>query len=93
VDVHGYPSARRLTHFAVLDAEEARNARAGQVDVEDADSVALEREGEGELGGDAALADPALAREDEHNIFDVIQRHIRRSVRGVVWRVIRGVCG
>jgi hypothetical protein len=46
--------------------------------------VALEREGEGELGGDAALADPALAREDEHNVFDVIQRHIRRSVRGVV---------
>lgn len=63
------PAAGGLAHFFVLDAEEPRDAGAGQVDVEHADVVAAQGEGEGELYGYAGFADAAFAGEDKEFMF------------------------
>jgi hypothetical protein len=48
----------------VLDAEHVRDIGPGEVNVENADRVAGEREGQGELGRDGGFANPAFARQD-----------------------------
>lgn len=69
------PPARRLSHLRILDSKEARYTRAREVDVQDADGVAGQREGEGELCCYAGFADAAFAREHEDNVADVGERH------------------
>lgn len=64
LDEDGRPAAGDLGHLGGLDGEHARDGRAGQVDVEDADRVAGEGEGEGELRGNGGLSDAAFAGED-----------------------------
>lgn len=75
VDGDGDPAPRRLADFGGFDVEEAGDGGAGEVDVEDADGVALQGEGEGELGCYAGFADAAFAGEDEGDVFDVGERH------------------
>ena len=72
---HGNPATRRLAHFFLLDTEESRYRRAREIDVEDADGVALQRQRQRELGGNARFADPAFAREHEDNVAYVFERH------------------
>ena len=58
------PAPRGLFYLRVFDAEEAGDGGAGEVDVEDADGVACEGEGECELGCYGGFADAAFAGED-----------------------------
>jgi hypothetical protein len=75
VDVDGNPAAGGLADLFVLDAKEARNRGPRQINVEHADAVALQRQAEGELRRDARLAYPAFARQHEHNLVDLVERH------------------
>jgi hypothetical protein len=75
VDGDGNPAAGGLADLLVLDAKEAGDRGPCQVDVEDTDAVALQRQAERELRRDARLADPAFARQHEHNLVDVVERH------------------
>ena len=52
VNFNGQPAAGGLFDFCGLDTEETRDGGAGKVDVKDANGVAGEGEGEGELGCD-----------------------------------------
>jgi hypothetical protein len=58
-----------------VEAEHTGDGGTGQVDVEDTDACSFVGgiEGKGELGGDRALSDAALAREDEEDVFDLLQ--------------------
>jgi hypothetical protein len=78
VDRDGNPAAGGLADLLVLDAKEAGDRRPCQVDIEDTDAVALQRQAESELRRDARLADPAFARQHEHNLVDVVERHLVR---------------
>jgi hypothetical protein len=75
VDRDGNPAAGGLADLLVLDAKEAGDRGPCQVNVEDTDAVALQRQAESELRRDARLADPAFARQHEHNLVDVVERH------------------
>jgi len=61
MDRNRYPAARCLSDFRRFDAEETRDRRTCKIDVEDSNGVASEGEGEGELGGNGRLSDPAFA--------------------------------
>ena len=64
MDLDGEPSAWCLSDLCQLDAQEAGDGGAGEVDVQDADRVTGQREGEGELGGYGGLSDSSFAGED-----------------------------
>ena len=61
MDLHRQPASGGLCDFGGLEAEEAGYGWAGEVDVEDADGVAGEGEGEGKLGSYGGFADAAFA--------------------------------
>lgn len=46
VDLNGKPAARGLSYFCIFYAEESWYGRAGEINVEDANGVTLEAEGE-----------------------------------------------
>lgn len=49
MDLDGKPTAGSLGDFGRFEAEEARDRRAREVNIEDADGVACEAEGKGKL--------------------------------------------
>ncbi len=54
--------------FGAAHAEHERHRRAVDVEIDEADAQAVEREARGEIGGDRALADAALAARDGHEV-------------------------
>lgn len=62
--LYGQPAPGRLRDFGGLDAQEARDGGAGEVDVEDADAVAGQAERERQLRRYGGFADAAFAGED-----------------------------
>ena len=64
VDFDWKPATGCLFDLCGLDAEEAGYGGAGQIDVENADGMAGQGEGEGELSSYRGFAYAAFARED-----------------------------
>ena len=77
MDLDREPAARCLGDFLVFEIQEAGNAGSSEVDVEDADIVALLGQCEGELDCHGGFADTTFAGEDEDNVTDVLQAHYR----------------
>lgn len=62
--VHGQPAARGLLHFCGFDTEQMWDRGAGEVDVENANRVAGQGQGESELGCDGGFSDATFPGEN-----------------------------
>lgn len=69
------PTTRGLCHLCILQSNQPRYRRAGQVNVEDANVVAELGEGEGELESHGRFTDTTFTRQDDEDVPNIVYCH------------------